>query len=87
MLTDLHEAYRTLARGPAGQRAVYDAKHESADWDLTAGPDTGSGPASPRAVAAVPPDDSARQLLVVGGVMLAAVAAGIFWYRRRRRRA
>ncbi|MFC0508236.1 hypothetical protein [Micromonospora costi] len=87
MLTDLHEAYRTLARGPAGQKAVYDAKHESADWDLTAGPDTGSGPASPRAVAPVPPDDSARQLLVVGGIMLAAAAAGIFWYRRRRRRA
>ncbi|MEO3817560.1 hypothetical protein [Plantactinospora sp. B24E8] len=83
MLTDLHQAYRTLARGPDGQKAVYDATHESADWHLGAG----SGPASPRSTTATPTEQSARQLLAVGGVMLAAVAAGILWYRRRRREA
>ncbi|MEU8300850.1 hypothetical protein AB0C04_26635 [Micromonospora sp. NPDC048909] len=87
MLTDLHEAYRTLARGPDGQKAVYDAKHESADWSITAGPDPGSRAASTRTVAAASSDRSARQLLVIGGVMLAAAAAGIFFYRRRRRAA
>ncbi|MET8909217.1 hypothetical protein [Micromonospora sp. NPDC004551] len=85
MLTDLHEAYRTLARGPGGQKAVYDARHESADWTVSAGPGTRSDVASTRS--AVAADESARQLLVAGGVMLAAVAAGIFWYRRRLRRA
>lgn len=83
MLTDLHEAYRTLASGPGGQKAVYDAAHESADWTITAGP--GSGPGFPRTAAAM--SSSAGQLLVAGGVVLAAVAAGIFWYRRRGRRA
>ncbi|MFD0785419.1 hypothetical protein ACFQZ8_16040, partial [Micromonospora azadirachtae] len=42
MLTDLHEAYRTFASGPDGQRAVYDGAHESADWRISAG--TASGP-------------------------------------------
>ncbi|WBB70791.1 hypothetical protein [Micromonospora sp. WMMD812] len=87
MLTDLHEAYRTLARGPDGQKAVYDAKHESADWSIAGGTDAGSGAASTRTVAAVSADESARQLLIIGGVVLAAAAAGIFWYRRRRRAA
>ncbi|MEV0811387.1 hypothetical protein [Micromonospora sp. NPDC050200] len=87
MLTDLHEAYRTFARGSDGQKAVYDATHESADWTIGAGADTGSRPASSQTVAAVSSGRSALQLLVVGGVLLAAVAAGTFWYRRRGRQA
>ncbi|MFU8851528.1 hypothetical protein ACNAW0_11175 [Micromonospora sp. SL1-18] len=87
MLTDLHEAYRTLARGPQGQKAVYDAAHESVDWTVTAGPDSGSRPASSQVAAAVPAGRSALQLSVVGGVLLAAVAAGFFWHRRRGRKA
>ncbi|MEV0157006.1 hypothetical protein AB0H57_25200 [Micromonospora sp. NPDC050686] len=75
MLTDLHEAYRTLARGPDGQKAVYDAAHESADW--TFGPATGSGRSAAR--------ESAWQLAVVGGVVLAAVVAAVVWRRRRGR--
>ncbi|MEU5939664.1 hypothetical protein ABZ807_10785 [Micromonospora sp. NPDC047548] len=84
MLTDLHEAYRTLARGPDGQKAVYDATHESADWTIS---DAGSRPVSTRTVAAVSSGSSALQLSVVGGVLLAVVAAGAFWYRRRERKA
>ena len=87
MLTDLHEAYRTLARGPHGQKAVYDAAHESVDWTITGGTDTGSRSASTQVAAAVSSGRSAlQQLSVVGGVLLAAVAAGIFWHRRRGRK-
>ncbi|MEU3452896.1 hypothetical protein ABZ671_04745 [Micromonospora sp. NPDC006766] len=83
MLTDLHEAYRTLARGPHGQKAVYDAAHESVDWTIS-----GSRPASTQGAAAVSTGRSAlQQLSVVGGVLLAAVAAGVLWRRRRGRRA
>jgi len=84
MLTDLHEAYRTLARGPDGQKAVYDAAHESADWSITPGAatDAGARPVSTQAVA-VSSADSARQLAVVGGVLLVAVVAGTVWLRRR----
>ncbi|OKI89136.1 hypothetical protein [Micromonospora sp. CB01531] len=87
MLTDLHEAYRTLARGPRGQKAVYDATHESADWTISDDNGTDSHPASTRSVAATPASSSAVQLSVVGGVLLAVVAAGAFWYRRRGRKA
>ncbi|MEU4676291.1 hypothetical protein [Micromonospora sp. NPDC023737] len=85
MLTDLHEAYRTFASGPDGQRAVYDGAHESADWHISTA--TGLGPASTRTVPAVGVARSARQLLVIGAVLLAAVTAvaATFWYRRRRR--
>ncbi|MCW3815889.1 hypothetical protein ONA91_15700 [Micromonospora sp. DR5-3] len=86
MLTDLHEAYRTLARGPEGQKAVYDANHESADWTVGDGTDDCS-PASTRTVAAVSSRSSALQLSVVGGVLLAVVVAGAFWHRRRGRKA
>ncbi|MFG3701391.1 hypothetical protein ACGF5C_26290 [Micromonospora sp. NPDC047620] len=87
MLTDLHEAYRTLARGPEGQKAVYDATHESADWTISAGTGTGSRPGSTRTLAAVSSGRNALQLSIVGGALLAAVAAGIFWHRRRGRKA
>ncbi|MEV4808501.1 hypothetical protein [Micromonospora avicenniae] len=87
MLTDLHEAYRTFASGPDGQRAVYDGAHESADWRIGAGTATGPRPASTRTVPAAGLERSVRQLLAIGAVLLAAVAvaAGTFWYRRRRR--
>ncbi|MFE9201929.1 hypothetical protein [Micromonospora sp. NPDC007230] len=85
MLTDLHEAYRTLARGPRGQKAVYDAAQESADWTISDG--SSSRPASTRTVAATSSSSSALQLSVVGGVLLALVAAGAFWHHRRGRKA
>lgn len=80
MLTDLHPAYRTLATGPDGQRAVYTAEAPSHDWALTtvAAADLGSGAASSAA-------------LQLGGVLsgLAAVAAlgAVGWRRVTRRRA
>ncbi|WP_141014231.1 hypothetical protein [Nocardioides sambongensis] len=36
-LLDLHEAYRTLASGPAGQRAVYGSDATSHSWQLPEG--------------------------------------------------
>lgn len=88
MLTDLHEAYRTLARGPDGQKAVYDATHDSADWTVSAGADTGFRPESSRSsTVAASSAGTARQLSVVGGsVLLVVVAAGVFWSRRRARK-
>ncbi|MBY8872355.1 hypothetical protein K7640_10940 [Micromonospora sp. PLK6-60] len=76
MLTDLHTAYRTLASGPDGQKTVYDAAHESADW--TFGPGGGSVRSATR--------ESAWQLAVAGGAVLVAVVAGVLWRRRRGRR-
>jgi hypothetical protein len=87
MLTDQHEAYRTLAKGPDGQKAVYDATHESADWTVRAGADTGFRASSTSATATVSAGGTALQLAVVGGAVLLAVAAAAFWYRRRGRKA
>lgn len=39
-LTDLHPAYRTLATGPEGQRAVYDEAGAVQTWRLAAGAET-----------------------------------------------
>lgn len=82
MLADLHPAYRTLATGPGGQRAVYDAEAPEHSWQLSL--DAGSGPGDALAGSA------ARQL---GGVLaglagLGAVGgAGAWWWRRRTVRA
>lgn len=82
-LLDLHPAYRTLATGPGGQRAVYDKASASHDWTLATGPD---------AAAALPASSevgrsAAVQLGTVGAVALATVMAGLLWVRRRGRRA
>ncbi|WP_211348910.1 hypothetical protein [Nocardioides litoris] len=76
-LTDLHPAYRTLATGPDGQRAAYDAGHPVHAFALADG--TGGGTRSSAAGAA----------LQMGGVLGLAGAAGVggaFWVRRRGRR-
>ena len=75
-LLDLHPAYRTLATGPDGQRAVYDEKHTTHDWSLD------------HTVASADAGRSAVvQLSSVGGVALTTVMAGLIWFRRRGRRA
>lgn len=75
MLTDLHPAYRTLATGPAGQKAVYAADTPTHDWSLSleAAP-AGSLEAS-----------AARQMgLVLGGLgLVLAATIGAWWWRRR----
>jgi hypothetical protein len=78
-LTDLHPAYRTLATGPDGQRAVYDAEQPSHEWTLADG------------APATQPDDlgtsAAVQIgLVLGGLLLAglAVLVVLAWTRRSR---
>lgn len=88
-LLDLHPAYRTLATGPEGQRAVYDARSTSHDWSLTGGD---SSPATPAevSVSAASADvgrSAALQLGTVGAVALAALLTGLLWLRRRGRRA
>jgi hypothetical protein len=73
MLTDLNPAYRALATGPSGQRAVYDSAAESHAWTLVGVPPVaGTG------------RSALWQLAVVVGVLLLAVAAGPAILRRRR---
>jgi hypothetical protein len=80
MLTDLHPAYRTLATGPDGQRAVYTAEAPSHAWSLTtvAAADLGAGAAS----------SAALQLGgVLSGLAAAAGLGAVAWRRVTRRRA
>jgi hypothetical protein len=77
MLTDLNPAYRTLATGPAGQRAVYGQGESTHDWTLGGAPP--SGEASLGRSAAV------QIALVAGGVLLAAAAALVLARRLSRR--
>jgi len=73
MLTDLNPAYRALATGPSGQRAVYDNATESHAWTLIGAP-----PAAGTGRSAL------WQLATVLGVLLLAVAAFLAFRRRRR---
>lgn len=82
-LLDLHPAYRTLATGPAGQRAVYDRTSTTHDWSLDRGP---VGSAAVSAASADLGRSAAVQLSTVGAVALATVLAGLLWVRRRGRR-
>jgi hypothetical protein len=75
-LTDLHPAYRTLASGPSGQRAVYDGDHPEHTWTLGGAPVEVSSASS----SAVVQLGSALVVLVGTG------AAGAFYVRRRGRR-
>lgn len=77
-LTDLHPAYRTLATGPDGQRAVYDAEQPTHEWALAGD------------VPATQPDDlgtsAAVQLgLVLGGLLAVGLAVALLVRRTRRR--
>lgn len=83
-LTDLHPAYRTLATGPAGQRAVYDAEQPTHDWSFDGTP---AGDGDRPAAAEDLGTSAALQLGAVLGVLLLAVLAGLVWFRRRGRRA
>lgn len=76
-LTDLHPAYRTLASGPSGQKAVYTSEEASHGWRL------GDGPGVAQA-ATDPADSAAMQLGLVGGGV--ALAGLVGWQLRRRSR-
>lgn len=79
-LTDLNEAYRTLATGPDGDRTIYTKDQDSYEWTLDRA-------AATAAIADADADagrSAAIQLTAVaGGVALAATAA-VFAVRRRR---
>ncbi|MGW2624481.1 hypothetical protein [Micromonospora taraxaci] len=86
MLTDLNPAYRAMATGPDGQRAVYGSGEDSHDWTLAGGaPTVGSTGTSPSTGTG---RSAAVQLAaVVGGAALVAVGALLVSRRVRRRRA
>ncbi|GAA1645434.1 hypothetical protein [Actinoplanes couchii] len=69
MLTDLHPAYRTMATGSNGERAVYDRDNDSHVWALT---ETAGGRDAFLQIAAV-----------LGGILL--LAAGTWLLRSSRR--
>ena len=75
LLTDLNPAYKTLATGPSGQRAVYEGRADTHTWTLIGTlllPETGRGRSALVPIAAVT------------GVVLLAAAAGVVVTRRRR---
>ncbi|GIF59109.1 hypothetical protein [Asanoa iriomotensis] len=73
-LTDLNPAYRTLATGPGGARAVYTDDADTHDWTLSGG---AAGQAGRRAAVQI--------AVVLGGLLL--VAAAYVLVRKRKRRA
>ncbi|GAA1402748.1 hypothetical protein ACFQZ4_19170 [Catellatospora coxensis] len=77
-LTDLNPAYRTLATGPEGARAVYASDQPTHDWVL--------GNAPPQAAPDLGRSAAVQISAVVGGVLLIAVAVVVLWRRAGRRR-
>lgn len=77
MLTDLNPAYRTLATGPSGQKAVYDGANDSHDWTLVGAPPLAETDRGRSAV---------LQLAAVIGLILFVAAGALFTVRRTRRR-
>ncbi|SDZ64498.1 hypothetical protein SAMN05421684_7768 [Asanoa ishikariensis] len=74
-LTDLDPAYRTLATGPGGARAIYTADASVHEWTLGAGGDARLG------------RSAALQIAAVAGGLLSAAVAVLLVLRHRRRRA
>ncbi|MGW5557708.1 hypothetical protein ACWER9_10845 [Micromonospora sp. NPDC003944] len=80
MLTDLNPAYRAMATGPGGQRAVYGSGEDSHDWTLAGG--------APAVGSTTRGRSAAVQLAaVVGAALLVTVGALLVSWRLRRRRA
>ncbi|MGC4746737.1 hypothetical protein ACLQ28_13890 [Micromonospora sp. DT201] len=79
MLTDLNPAYRSMATGPNGQRAVYGPGEDSHDWTLAGAP--AAGGISPGRSAAV------QIAALGGGALLVAIGAVLVSRQLRRRRA
>lgn len=77
-LTDLNPAYRTLATGPSGQRAVYDGGTVTHSWTLTGAPSTGGTALGRSAIV--------QLAAVLGGILLVVVAAFLAMRRIHRRR-
>jgi hypothetical protein len=74
MLTDLNPAYKTLATGPDGERAVYQGADASHDWTLVGAPAASKG------------RSALVQLAAVLGALLIVAVAVILVVRRLRSR-
>lgn len=68
MLTDLNPAYRTLATGPGGERAVYSDDNDTHTWQLVGAGASGS---------------TLLQLAAVVGALLALAAVAVVAWRKR----
>lgn len=75
-LTDLHEAYRTLASGEDGQRRVYTQDEDTASWSFTAGAADATGSAGSALV---------QISAVLAAVAVVAVVAVVIVRRRKPR--
>ncbi|WBB67690.1 hypothetical protein [Micromonospora sp. WMMD812] len=78
MLTDLNPAYRTMATGPTGQRAVYEGADDTHAWTLVGGP--------PVAGASLGRSAITQLAAVIGGVLLVLVGCVIAARRLHRAR-
>jgi hypothetical protein len=83
MLTDIHEAYRTMAYGPDDALQAYSVDAESFTWQFREGADQPAGEASPSG----PSTAASSAALQLGGIGLAVVvvAGGVVVVRRARR--
>jgi hypothetical protein len=89
-LTDLHPAYRTLATGPDGQRAVYESTFDTHEWALRSSTGAGAGnseDADATSQTTTTQSDLGRSaVLQLGGVLgavLLILVAGALVLRRR----
>ncbi|GGO32393.1 hypothetical protein [Micromonospora parathelypteridis] len=88
MLTDLNPAYRSMATGPDGQRAVYGPGEDSHDWTLAGVPAAGSSTSTSTSTSPGPGRSAVVQVAaLVGGALLVAIGALLVSRRLRRRRA
>lgn len=90
-LTDLHPAYRTLATGPDGQRAVYDQSASTHAWTFdpavaTAAVTGGTATAPASSPAGTDLGSSAAPQMGGVGAVLVLLAAGGLALRRRAQR-
>ncbi|MDG4760503.1 hypothetical protein [Micromonospora sp. WMMD710] len=79
MLTDLNPAYRAMATGPGGQRAVYGSGEDTHDWTLVGAPAAGSTHLGRSAAVQI--------TALAGGALLVTGAALVAARRLRRRKA
>lgn len=84
MLTDIHEAYRTMAYGPDDALQAYSVDADSFTWQFPQGAGASAGPAS----SSGPSSAASSAAFQLGGIGLAVavIAGGLVLVRRRRLR-
>jgi hypothetical protein len=88
MLTDINEAYRTMAYGPDDALQAYSVDADSFTWQFPEGADPGAGSASGSASSSGSSSAASSAAFQLGGIGLAfaVIAGGVVVVRRNRAR-